>query len=343
MHLAAITELVKTGRDIPALKSGDFAGLSALTKLDLSDNLIPSVPSDIFSGLTNLEELNLASNDFRNSLPSGTFAGLTKLRNLNLFDAYLQTIPAGLFAGLGALEVLAVSNNRLTSLPAGLFANLSALRELEVSNNYLSSLPAGLLDGLTNLEAFFAWGNTVHPMPFTVALEKDGETGFRARVREGAPFGIVLPVTIEDGAIDGGATTLTVPTGTTVSPTVQVTRDAASKAPVIVDIGTLPALPTTQTSFGTLKHDGYALVKAADLPLEVIAEADSTVIDLSVDPGSVEEEGGGVTLTVTAMLDAAVRTTATEVTLTVGQAGDTASATDDYATGTVPALDHRGE
>ena len=338
VHLAAITELVKTGRDIPALKSGDFAGLSALTKLDLSDNLIPSVPSDIFSGLTNLEELNLAANDFRDSLPSGTFAGLTKLRNLNLFDAYLQTIPAGLFAGLGALEVLAVSNNRLTSLPAGLFANLSALRELEVSNNYLSSLPAGLLDGLTNLEAFFAWGNTVHPMPFTVALEKDGETGFRARVREGAPFGIVLPVTIEDGAIDGGATTLTVPTGTTVSPTVQVTRDAASKAPVIVDIGTLPALPTTQTSFGTLKHDGYALVKAADLPLEVIAEADSTVIGLSVDPGSVEEEGGGVTLTVTAMLDAAVRATATEVTLTVGQAGDSASATDDYATGTVPTL-----
>ena len=77
--LAGITELVKTGGEIPALKSGDFAGLSAMTKLNLSDNIIGTLPADIFAGLSQLEELDLDENLFVNgrTLPAGVFSGLT--------------------------------------------------------------------------------------------------------------------------------------------------------------------------------------------------------------------------------------------------------------------------
>ena len=132
-HLAVITELVKTGGEIPALKSGDFAGLSAMTKLNVSENNIGTLPADIFAGLSQLEELRLAESSFTSgTLPQGIFSGLTGLRLLNLFDVELRTLRGDEFAGLSALEVL-ILNNQLTALPEGLFTGLTALEELLIS------------------------------------------------------------------------------------------------------------------------------------------------------------------------------------------------------------------
>ena len=262
---------------------------------------------------------------------------MTKLKALNLFDVQLRTLRSDDFAGLSALEELHLSSNELTELPAGLFTGLTRLETLSISSNRLSSLPAGLLSGLTELVLFFSGSNTVNPLPFTVELEKVGDDGFKARVREGAPFDVELPLTITGGTIDGGATTLTVSKGSVESPTLEVTRTADSKEGVTVDIGTLPDLPTDTNSGGQRNHQGYALVKSTDLPLEVLAQLPSTLITLTVDPTEVPEENGEATLTVTAMLDAAPRTEALDVTLSVGGTGSTATTTD-YSTGTVPKL-----
>ena len=342
-HLAAITELTKTGGDIQALKSGDFAGLSALTKLNLSNNVIQTLPTDIFADVSQLEELNLNESSFTGgTLPQGVFSGLSALRELKLGECELQTLPGNLFSGLSALEYLSLSNNYLSELPPGLFGGLSALETVFIAQNRLSGVPEGLLSGLTNLVKFRSEANNVDPLPFTVTLEKVGDDGFRARVLQGAPFDIELPLNITGGTIDGGTTSLTVSKGSVESTTLEVTRPDGSTEAVVVDIGTLPDLPpdfdpNLGATFGRY-HQGYELAKSDDLPLEVLPQPDSTTIELTVEPTEVAEEGGATTLTVTAMLNAAVRTDAAVVTLIVGASGDSATATTDYTTGAVPTL-----
>jgi hypothetical protein len=261
-----------------------------MTKLTLNENDIAHLPADVFAGLSQLQELRLNGNALTNGrLPPGVFAGLTGLRILGLLEAGITTLRGDEFTELLALEILDIGGNQLTVLPANFLASLTNLDYLVISENSLSSLPPALLKGLTNLTGLITSDNTKDPLPFQIELEKIGDDGFRARVREGAPFNVVLPLTIEGGTIDGGATSVTVATGTLESATLEVTRTANSKDAVTVDIGDLPDLPTSEFSFGGRKHRGYELVKSAELPLEVIAEADSTVIDLSVDPDSVGE------------------------------------------------------
>ena len=64
----------------------------------------------------------------------------------------------------------------------------------------------------------------------------------------------------------------------------------------------------------------------------------STAIALSVAPAEVGEADGATTLTVTATVNRAALTTATGVTLAVGDSADTATATTDYTAGTAPTL-----
>ena len=81
----------------------------------------------------------------------------------------------------------------------------------------------------------------------------------------GAPFDMVLPITVVNGGISGGSTTISIPAGSVESDTLTVTRTAGTTAAVTVGIGTLPGLPDG--------HFGYALVKSNNLPLEIISEA----------------------------------------------------------------------
>ena len=293
--------------------------------------------------MSQLEELNLNESSFTGgTLPQGVFSGLSALRELKLGECELQTLPGNLFSGLSALEYLSLSNNYLSELPPGLFGGLSALETVFIAQNRLSGVPEGLLSGLTNLVKFRSEANNVDPLPFTVTLEKVGDDGFRARVLQGAPFDIELPLNITGGTIDGGTTSLTVSKGSVESTTLEVTRPDGSTEAVVVDIGTLPDLPpdfdpNLGATFGRY-HQGYELAKSDDLPLEVLPQPDSTTIELTVEPTEVAEEGGATTLTVTAMLNAAVRTDPTVVTLIVGASGDSATATTDYTTGAVPTL-----
>ena len=74
-------------------------------------------------------------------------------------------------------------------------------------------------------------------------------------------------------------------------------------------------------------------VTAADVAVTVDDdETASAKLTLSVDPPSVAEDAGETEVTVTGRLDGAPRTSATEVTVSVGASGDTATEGTDYAT-----------
>ena len=194
-------------------------------------------------------------------------------------------MPEGLFEYPSNLLFLDLSGNQLSSLPEGLFDKVTLA--LDLSDNQLSSLPHGIFKGIfveiPDFTGFFAFGtplgpfpedayneladpttldltgNPGAPLPLTVSLEKVADGQFKAVAPAGAPFDMVLPLTVTNGSISGGTTTITIPPGSVESETLTITRTSGTTFAVTVDIGTLPELPNS--------HSGYALVKSADLPL----------------------------------------------------------------------------
>ena len=288
-HLARITQLSLNGTNINSLKADDFDGLNSLTTLSLTNNQLTTLPEGIFDGLIALTFLSLGYNRFtmlpegifdglnslttlslRNNqlttLPEDIFDGLTALTTLLLFDNRLTTLPEGIFDNLTALTRFESYRNQLTTLPEGIFDNLTALTTLDLRFNRFTMLPAGIFDGLSPLTTLWLYGNAVNPLPLTVSLEKVETDQIKAVAPTGAPFDIILPLRVTNGSIYGGANTITIPVGSRESETLTVTRTPGTTAAVTSDIGDpLPNLPSG--------HGGYALVKSADLPLEVVDDA----------------------------------------------------------------------
>ena len=274
--LTALTWLSLSFNQLSSLPAGLFGDLTALTGLGLSGNQLSSLPAGIFDDLTALTGLGLDDNQL-SSLPAGIFDDLTALTGLGLGGNQLSSLPAGLFDDLTALTWLGLGGNQLSSLPAGLFDDLTALTWLSLSNNQLSSLPAGIFDGLTALTGLRLSGNSVNPLLLTVSLERVGTEQFKAAAPVGAPFDIVLPISVSNGSIAGGATSVTIPAGSVESELLTVARTSGTTLAVTVDIGTLPESPNS--------HSGYTLVKSADLPVEVLGAtaAEQTTTDFNGD------------------------------------------------------------
>ena len=240
-QLADVGVLQVFSKGIKSLQPGDFSGMAALGTLELDDNELGSLPGNVFSGLTALEALQLQEND-------------------------LSSLPAGVFSGLTALATLYLNGNELSSLPDNVFSGLAALETLELNDNNLSSLPAGVFSGLTALGTLYLDGNAADPLPLAVTLEKNPDAAeIRAVVRAASPFAVDLSVSVANGSLAGGATTITVPIGAQESAWVGVTRTAGTTGAVTADIDltTQPNLPSN--------HQGYAFVRSAsDLPLTVL-------------------------------------------------------------------------
>ena len=192
----------------------------------------------------------------------------TGITSLFLNGQSITTLKADDFAGLTRLVELRLYDNQLSTLPANLFDGLSSLTTLYLNGNQLSLLPKGLFDGLSSLATLYLYGNAVDPLPLAVSLEQVGADQVQAVAPIGAPFEIVLPISVTNGRLSGGATTLTIPAGSVASASLTVVSTPGTTAAVTVDMGTLPRLPTN--------HVGYALVKANDLPLEVISTLANT-------------------------------------------------------------------
>ena len=286
-HLALITNLNLSNQSITALKTGDFDGLSALRSLSLAKNTLSSLPADIFSGLSAMSSLDLGSNEL-SSLPNEVFSGLSAMSRLNLSYNSLESLSANTFSETSALTGLDLGNNKLSSLPADIFSGLSSLNWLSLSSNQLSSLPDGLFSGLSSLNSLYLGDNTVG-LSITVSLEKVGGNQFKATTPTGAPFNIVLPITATNGSIDDGATTVTIPAGSTESGLLTVIPTPGTSDAVTVNIGTLPELPTS--------HFGYSLAKpsAADNTLSFALGIPKPTGDPKVNHAPIFTEGSSTT------------------------------------------------
>ena len=253
------------------------------------------------------------------------FDGLGSLNELRLDQNQLTSLPADVFDGLSSLAELFLALNRLTSagLPADVFDGLSSLWRLQLLGNQLTTLPDGLFEGLSALRSLELQDNSVDPMVLTVSLERVGNNGFKATVPAGAPFAMTLPVSVANGSIDGGATTLGIPVGAVESGALAVTRTAGTKAPVTADIG--PSLPAPPR-----RNAGFEFVRAVGLPREILPE---TLPALSV-ADALATEGEDSTLVFVVTLDRAASGT---VTVSYATADGTAAAGEDYevASGTL--------
>ena len=155
--------------EIPALKSGDFEGLSNLNSLQMIDSGLETLPEDIFDGLTALHSLFIIGNDDLEALPENIFDGLTGLTNLHVSgNAALGELPEGIFDGLTSLGFLHLAENSLTTLPEDIFDGLSGLRLLHLQNNQLTGLPSGIFDGLGSLRFILLNGNSLQALPADV-------------------------------------------------------------------------------------------------------------------------------------------------------------------------------
>ena len=173
-------------------------------------------------------------------------------------------------AHLAAITSLNLRNAGITALKKGDFSDMTGLTTLNLYNNALSSLPDGIFEGLTSLTTIRLGRNSVDPLPLTVSLEKVGTDQFKAVAPAGATFDIVLPITVTNGSISGGATTLTVSHGSVESGILTVTRTPGTTAAVTADIGTLPSLPRN--------HYGYALTKSDSLPITIISGSNTAPV-----------------------------------------------------------------
>ena len=260
--LSSLRTLYLGDNQLTSLPADVFSELSALTDLFLHENRLASLPVDLFAGLSSLRQINLHTNRLT-TLPANVFSGLSSLTQIYLRNNQLTNLPPELFSGLSSLQYLYLDNNRFRTLPAGMFTGLSSLTQLLLNNNRLTSLPEGVFRGLTASTWLWLQGNTVDPLPLTISLEKVGVNQFKATVPAGAPFTIVLPLRAVNGAISGGANTLTIPQGSVESGLLTVTRATGTTAAVTVDTGTLPGLPAN--------HQGYQLTKSTNVPVEIIS------------------------------------------------------------------------
>ncbi|MYE87715.1 leucine-rich repeat protein, partial [Candidatus Poribacteria bacterium] len=262
--LTSLTFLSLLFNDFSSLPSGIFDQLTSLTELKVSGNYT-SLPCDIFDKTASLTRLSLQDSKLT-SLPVDIFKNLTSLQNLSLGNNQLTSLPLGIFDKLTSLTSLGLYNNQITALHSDIFKELS-LFNLHLNDNKLTALPDNIFKGLPfGLNSSVRLqGNPVDPLPITISLQKVTEGQFKATVHTGATFNYVLPLSVTNGSINGGTTSITIEVGSTESDTLTVTRTAGTTDAVAVDIGTVPGL--------THNHSGYSLVKSSDLPLTVIDAA----------------------------------------------------------------------
>ena len=280
--LTNLTELRLSFTKLRALPAGIFDKFTNLRILTVQDNeLLRSLPAGIFDELTNLTSLDLGGyvygNDLR-SLPTGVFDSLTNLTYLSLVRNQLRSLPTGIFDKLTKLTSLWLYVNQLSSLRSGIFKNLTNLTYLSVADNQLRSLPAGIFENLTKLTGLSVARNSVDPLPLTVSLVEVGEGQFKATVPTGAPFDIVLPLSVTNGSIKGSETAITIPAGKTESEPRTVIRAPGTSDDITVNINILPGLPADHTN-PLLTHTGYTLVKSSDLPLVLALDVITEISD----------------------------------------------------------------
>ncbi len=157
-------------------------------------------------------------------------------------------------AHLATITNLNLRNRDISELKSGDFSGLSALKNLNLRDNHLTRLPDGIFNGLTALQKLRLDGNAVKQVFVPVYLQQVGHAEYKAVVPTGAPFDIILPVTITDGIISEGETPLTISQGSMESEIFAVTGTLGSSTSPTVALRRLPKLPSD--------HYGYTFAQS---------------------------------------------------------------------------------
>ena len=157
-------------------------------------------------------------------------------------------------AHLATITSLNLRATGISELQTSDFSGLSGLTNLNLYGNQLFSLPVGVFDGLTALTTLRLGGNAVEPLSLIVSLQQVGDGAFKAVIPTGAPFNIVLLVSVTNGSISGGLTSVTIPQGSVESATFTVISTSGTSTIPTVSIGALPRVPPN--------HFGYILAQS---------------------------------------------------------------------------------
>ncbi len=149
-HLAAITLLDLSSKDITSLKSGDFDGLTALTTLYLHKNSISDVSP--LEHLTSLETLYLYENSISDISPLGN---LTALIKLTLGKNSISEIPT--FEDLTNLTELYLEYNSISDISP--LKNMTSLKWIKLDDNSIEDISP--LENLTNLDNLYLSNNSI--------------------------------------------------------------------------------------------------------------------------------------------------------------------------------------
>ena len=139
-HLAAITKLRISRKNITALKAGDFNGLTALTELHLWENSISDISP--LAGLTSLTELHLWKNPVSDISPLKNLTALTELYMDNTSVSDISVLKH-----LTNLKVINLTNTSVSDISA--LDDLTSLSTLYIGGTSVSDISA--LDDSTNL------------------------------------------------------------------------------------------------------------------------------------------------------------------------------------------------
>ena len=180
-------------------------------------------------------------------------------------------------AHLATITHLNLRNSGISKLKSGDFSGLTALTDLNLHNNYLSFLPKGIFKDLTMLKTLRLGSNAVKKASVILYLKQVSEDGFKVVVPSGAPFDMILPVTVINGVITHGETPLVIPQGETESATFGVVCPLGRPITPTVVLNTLPQLPPG--------HYGYRIAQSTvHLRTPQVAKAITDAVPDVTDP-----------------------------------------------------------
>ncbi len=180
-------------------------------------------------------------------------------------------------AHLATITHLNLRNSGISKLKSGDFSGLTALTDLNLHNNYLSFLPKGIFKDLTMLKTLRLGSNAVKKASVILYLKQVSEDEFKVVVPSGAPFDMILPVTVINGVITHGETPLVIPQGETESATFGVACPLGRPITPTVVLNTLPQLPPG--------HYGYRIAQSTvHLRTPQVAKAITDAVPDVTDP-----------------------------------------------------------
>ncbi|MCG9129645.1 cadherin domain-containing protein [Candidatus Poribacteria bacterium] len=156
---------------------------------------------------------------------------------------------------LSTITNLELRSLGIADIRTGDFSGLTGLETLNLYNNQLYSLPNKIFEGLTSLTSLRLGRNLADPLAIVISIFPVGINQYQAEAHTGAPFNILVPITVTNGYLADGNSGIVIEKGNIRSAPFTVTPSMDTINSPLVEIGTLPNIP--------VNHFGYILTKSS--------------------------------------------------------------------------------